>query len=71
MGNALGNNMRNEISNTLIHELGHTIGKLGDEYCGTQATIVGLSENSFPNITLNRNASNLKWSQFVHPVSAP
>lgn len=55
-----------EISTSLAHEIGHSIGKLGDEYFEYD----GLppydgNEPSFPNLTKSTDRSSLKWSRFV------
>jgi len=68
-GASLGNNiitsaMSKNLNQTIIHELGHALANLGDEY-----TYGGVDlptrEPSNPNLTLNEFAYNVKWGHWL------
>ena len=48
----------------LVHESGHTLGKLGDEYT---TEYPGYTSVEKPNCTANTNYSTLKWNAWVSP----
>jgi hypothetical protein len=58
-----------DVTSTLAHELGHSIGKLGDEYFEYDgAPPYNGNEPSFPNLTKSPDRSALKWGRFVRPT---
>ncbi|MBK6427565.1 MAG: hypothetical protein IPF82_15600 [Blastocatellia bacterium] len=55
-----------ETTSTLAHEIGHAIGKLGDEYFEyDSAPPYSGNEPVFPNLTKTPDRDALKWSRFV------
>ncbi len=62
-------NPQPNVTSTLAHELGHSIGKLGDEYFEYDgAPPYNGNEPSFPNLTKSPDRSTLKWARFVRPT---
>ena len=55
------------------HELGHSIGGLGDEYIASAGNYLGV-EPGAPNLTINNNRNTIKWGDgglgFVDPNTA-
>jgi hypothetical protein len=51
-----------EVSSILVHESGHTLGALGDEY--TQA-YPGFPTNEEPNTTVQTNYPQIKWNAWI------
>ncbi len=68
-GASLGNNiitsaMSKNLNQTIIHELGHALANLGDEYTYGGADLP-TREPSNPNLTLNEFAYNVKWQHWL------
>lgn len=61
-----------DVSAILVHESGHTLGKLGDEYT---AAYPGFSTNDVePNTTVQTNLSKIKWNVWISnstPIPTP
>src|SRR4030095_14057395 len=52
----------------ILHELGHSLGLLGDEYGGGGVDCGSFSsEPSLPNITRVTNRSDIKWNYWIDP----
>lgn len=64
-------NPRSDVSTTMAHEFGHSIGKLGDEYFEYDgAPPYNGNEPSFPNLTRSTDRAELKWGRFVRAGTA-
>ena len=68
-GASLGNNiitsaMSKNLNQTIIHELGHALANLGDEYTYGGGDLP-TREPSNPNLTLNEFAYNVKWGHWL------
>lgn len=51
----------NEAANTIgMHEIGHTLGRLGDEYWGS-----GVSAREMANMTANSDPATIKWKHWL------
>lgn len=66
-GNTLAITMGSAAS-TGMHEMGHMVGNLADEYTGTANYTAG--EPGTVNLTINTNRNTLKWNTFVDPATA-
>lgn len=52
----------------LMHELGHAIGKCGDEYSREIPTAIGKAayvEPSYPNVTIQTERDKIKWKHWI------
>jgi hypothetical protein len=54
--------------NIVVHELGHAIGNLGDEYEEFDGTYTG-SEPTRPNLTAATNRADVKWYDLILPTT--
>ncbi len=73
-GASLGNNiitssMNRNLNNTIIHELGHGLANLGDEYTYGGVNLPA-TEPSQPNLTLNNDADSVKWRHWLEDENA-
>src|SRR5665213_3839859 len=57
----------NQVSYILLHESGHTLGGLGDEYTTPYPGFPNVEE---PNTTTNTNLSQIKWNAWI-PTNTP
>ncbi len=69
-GASLGNNiitsaMGSSLNNTIIHELGHVMAKLGDEYTYGGSKLPN-SEPRAANLTLNNDKQSVKWKHWLN-----
>lgn len=62
-GSYLTISMHNNNVNALAHELGHCIGKLGDEYYEPTGFFRG--NEGYPNITSNNDINTVKWNYLI------
>lgn len=58
------------LARVLVHELGHSLGGLCDEYEDGGLPAPSLVEPPFPNATIETSLANLKWRHLVTPGSA-
>lgn len=57
---------------TIVHESGHTLGKLGDEYTASRDYASSLDQDIEPNTTTNTVRSKIKWNAWIDAdTSAP
>ncbi len=73
-GASLGNNiitssMNPNLNNTIIHELGHGLANLGDEYTYGGVNLPAI-EPSQPNLTLNNDSDSVKWRHWFEDEDA-
>ncbi len=73
-GASLGNNiitssMNPNLNNIIIHELGHDLANLGDEYTYGGVNLPA-TEPSQPNLTLNNDADSVKWKHWFEDENA-
>lgn len=62
---------RPDVAFTLAHELGHSVGRLADEYYEYDgAPPYAGNEPAFPNVTRTSALGTLKWSRFVRQATA-
>jgi len=54
------------LTDTLLHELGHSLGKLGDEYETPFPEFQGAEE---PNTTTQTNRNSIKWRAWINPTT--
>ncbi len=65
---------QNQISDTLIHELGHAFGDLGDEYVDEELAkkrppLSG--DHNYPNISIQPNLQDARWHYWAFPKPPP
>ena len=76
-GKYFATSVGSDVTQIVLHELGHSAFRLGDEYstlagCGSGEVghdnpPAGSMEPGYPNVTLVNNLDDLKWAAFVQP----
>jgi hypothetical protein len=68
-GNITFSSTGSNFTSTVLHELGHAIGGLGDEYAYDSSDTYTGSEPSVTNLTIQTNREDVKWYDLILPTT--